>query len=195
MTTEKNKSKNNETSKKKKPSTTKKLQTDNKKLKKELKEKKAEVEKYLDQLKWTTAEYENYKKKVEKEKENNLNSAKEDLIKKFLVIIDQLELSLENIKKTENSELIKGLEMVNQNMINILQKECVSGIKAIGEKFDPFKHEAMMQIADEKYENDTIIEEFQKGYIFQNKVIRCAKVKVVKNNVSKEDGIEVIENE
>jgi molecular chaperone GrpE len=163
MTGEKKSAKKDSMSTNKKTSKIKKLQDENRKIKKQLKEKNAEVEKYLDQLKWVTAEYENYKKKVERDKQNISKSTKEDIIKKLLIILDQLELSIENIKKTENLELIKGLEMVHENLMKILKNEGVQEIKSIGEKFDPFKHEAMMHIPDEKYKSDTIIEEFQKG--------------------------------
>jgi molecular chaperone GrpE len=102
--------------------------------------------------------------------------------------MENLERGLENAKKAENKDkLIEGMELIYKQFKNVLEKNGLTPIKALGEKFDPYKHEAMMQTITDEYEDGTILEEFARGYMLNSKVIRYSKVRVSKR---KEDKIE-----
>ena len=128
------------------------------------------------------AEFENYKKGVEKEKEEFLRYAKADLIVKLLPILDSFELAIKNT--TDNDKFIKGVELIFAQLYALLQSEGLMPIKAIGEKFDPYKHEVLMKQESDK-EEDIILEEMQKGYMLNDKVLRHSKVKVSKKSLKK----------
>jgi len=124
------------------------------------------------------AEFENYKKRVEQEKEDFTKYAKAAIIEELLPILDSFEFALKN--NTSNKEnLCKGVEMIYAQLFSILEKEGLKPIKALGEKIDPFKHEVLMK-EDSKKPEDTILEELQKGYTLNDKIIRHTKVKVAK---------------
>jgi molecular chaperone GrpE len=123
------------------------------------------------------AEFENYKKRTEKEKEEFSKYANEKLIKNILPIIDNFEIALKNCKNKD--EFYKGIELVYANLIDTLQKLGLKPIKTEDEKFDPYRHEALLAEKSDKPEN-TIIGELQAGYMLNDKVIRHAKVKVSK---------------
>jgi molecular chaperone GrpE len=96
--------------------------------------------------------------------------------------MESLERGLENAKGSNNKDkLIQGWELIYKQLKNILEKNGLVPIKARGEKFDPYKHEAMMQTPSQDDEEDMILEEFARGYMLNNMVIRYSKVRVSKN--------------
>ncbi len=128
------------------------------------------------------AEFENQRKRSQKEKEEFVKYANEKLIIEFIDILESLERGLENTKGSNNKDkLIHGLELIYKQLKNVLEKNGLAPIKALGEKFDPYKHEAMMQTPSDDNEEGTILEEFARGYMLNNKVIRYSKVRVSKN--------------
>ncbi len=129
------------------------------------------------------AEFENYKKRADKEKEEFRKYAKAGIIEKLLPVIDNFEIALKN--KDKGGHFVKGIEMVYAEMISLLQKEGVARISAEGKKADPSFHEVLMTEKSEK-EDGTILEELQRGYMLDDKVLRYSKVKVAKNNGSQE---------
>lgn len=142
--------------------------------KKQLQEK---VNDLIDTLQRVQADFENYRKRTEKERCEFAQAACKDIVIELLPVVDNFELAL---KHTSNPEdFIKGIELVYVQMQDILRKSGLEPIKSLGEKFNPGFHEALMQEESEK-EKGTIIEEFQKGYILGGKVIRHTKVKVAK---------------
>ncbi len=147
---------------------------DIKELKKELSETKKLAETYLEQLKYLQADFENYKKRVLKEREEFVNTANENLIKELLTIFDDFERSLVLIK---NKDDLKGLELIYENFLKILKNFDLKRIEAVGKKFDPYYHEVLLKENSDK-EEGIILEEFQKGYLLNGKVIRHSKVKV-----------------
>lgn len=150
-------------------------------LKKELKEKTKLAEDYLNRLKYLQADFENYKKRVVKEREEFVKYANEPLIIKLIDIYENLERAVENGKKTEDNEaLLQGIEIIYKQLKDVLEKEGLAQIKAVGERFDPFRHEAVMEEQRDDCEEDTILEEFQRGYTLNDKVIRYSKVKISK---------------
>ncbi len=127
-------------------------------------------------LKKVQADFENYKKRVEKEQKDFIESASKELVKKILPILDSFELALNN---KDDKELHKGVELIYAQLISTLENEGLTPINALNKEFDPYLHEALMQEKSKKPEN-TVTEELQKGYLFKEKVIRSTKVKVAK---------------
>lgn len=145
-------------------------------IKQELTKKEAQLADYTDHLKRLQAEFENYCKRVEKERKEYAGMASEKLIVKLLLIIDDFERALATLKDVPE-EARKGIEMISKNLHKILHEEHVEHIKSVGQKFDPYKHEVLLKIESEQPE-DVVVEELQKGYALNGKVIRYAKVKV-----------------
>lgn len=156
--------------------------------KKQLEETRDQQKECKDSLLRLSAEFENVRKRTQKEKEEFVKYANEKLILELIDIMENLERGLENAKKAENKDkLIEGMKLIYKQFKNVLEKNGLTPIKALGEKFDPYKHEAMMQTITDEYEDGTILEEFARGYMLNNKVIRYSKVRVSKR---KEDKIE-----
>lgn len=148
----------------------------------QLKEKDGLAKGYLSRLQWLQAEFENYKKRVMKEKKEIIEYANEKLVTQLLDILDNLERAIESTKKEgDKKSVINGIEMTYKQFRDILKKEGLIQIKAIGEPFDPFKHEAVMRVSSNDLKDGAIVGEIQKGYLFNSKVIRPSKVKVIKN--------------
>ncbi|MFW6449913.1 MAG: nucleotide exchange factor GrpE [Nanoarchaeota archaeon] len=122
------------------------------------------------------ADFENYKKSIEREKEQFKEYAVAGLIEKLLPVLDTFDQALVSTKSEEEK---KGLGLIYSQMIDILEKEGLRPIESVGQFFDPYKHEILMQEESDK-EDDLIIEEFQKGYMFKDRVLRYSKVKVAK---------------
>lgn len=129
------------------------------------------------------AEFDNARKRNERERTELIKYAHEEVIIEILGIYEDLERSLESAKKfSTDTTTIKGLEIVVGKMRDLLKVYEVKPIESVGKKFDPACHEAMMQMESEEHDDGTIVEEFQKGYWLGNRVVRTAKVKVAKNN-------------
>ena len=150
-------------------------------IKKELEDSKELAENYYDRLLRLQAEFDNYKKQMIKEREETVKYSNEKLVLQLLPVYESLENGVQSAKNNDtNDALFKGIELVYQQFNDILEKNGLKPIKALGEKFDPYRHEALMQTVDGSLEDDTILEEFQKGYSLNNKVIRYSKVRVSK---------------
>ena len=124
------------------------------------------------------AEYDNFKKRTQKEKEELYGTAKADTIEKLLPVVDNLERAISALSDTESSEFAQGVKMVVKQLFEILEKMGVTAIDALGVQFDPNLHNAVMHIDDEEYGTNIVVEEFMKGYQIKNKVIRHSMVKV-----------------
>ncbi|WP_323737005.1 nucleotide exchange factor GrpE [Methanosphaera sp. ISO3-F5] len=135
------------------------------------------IQQYKDKLQRIHADFENYKKRSEKERLEFVKYANEGLILKVLEAYEDLERALE-VKEDKN--LREGVELIYKKMTKILEEEGVEPIETEHQKFDPFKHEALMTENNENYENNEIIQDLQKGYTLNSKVIRYSKVKVCK---------------
>lgn len=151
------------------------------KIKNELKETKKLSDDYFDRLLRLQAEFDNYKKRMIKEREEIIKYSNEKLILELLEVYESLERGIETGKTTnEKDVLLKGMELVYKQFKDVLEKNGLKPIQALGEKFDPYRHEALMQTIDDSQEENTILEEFQRGYTLNNKVIRYSKVRVSK---------------
>jgi len=152
------------------------------KLREALEEKTREAEEYLTQLKYLKAEFENYKKRAARDKEEQARFAAERLIIKLLEVVDNMERAIEAGRREDGTKenLLQGVEMTYRQLMRILEQEGVERIKAVGETFDPYLHECVAVERKEDVEEDTVLQELQKGYTLNSKVIRHAKVKVAK---------------
>ncbi|MEA2051821.1 MAG: nucleotide exchange factor GrpE [Euryarchaeota archaeon] len=147
-------------------------------LKNELDEKTKLADEYLSRLKYLQADFENYKKMVARERELYEMCATETLIKNLLPIIDTLEYAIASA--SNNTSFEEGIALIYKDLIAVLAKEGLKPIAAVGEKFDPYKHEVIRTVIDDDHPEDTILEEFEKGYMLGSKVIRTSKVKISK---------------
>jgi molecular chaperone GrpE len=138
-------------------------------------EKDKKIEELTDTLQRLQAEFENYRKYVEKQSHDFRKYAKADLICNLLSVLDSFELALKNTSDKE--KFVKGVELIFSQLFSTLEKEGLRPIKAEGEKLDPLKHEVLLKEKSDK-EEDMVIEELQKGYMLGEKVIRHSKVKV-----------------
>jgi len=157
------------------------------KLKNELEAKTKLAEERLNQIKYLQADFDNYRKQFEKEKERIMELANENLIKDLLVTLDDLERASRSTQKEGGNE---GLIMLYRNFLKLLEDYGLRRIEAVGRKFDPYHHEAVLSEKSDK-EDGTVVEEIQPGYAFKSKIIRPSRVKVACNKqqeVSTENG-------
>ena len=140
-----------------------------------LKDEKKKSETYLNQYKYLKADFENYRKMMEKDRLDIVQYANQKLISELLPVIDNIENA---INKTKNNEQI-GLKIILDNLTKTFESNGLKSIECIGKKFDPYYHEVLMK-EESKKEDGIIIEEIQKGYMLNNKVIRHSKVKISK---------------
>lgn len=127
------------------------------------------------------AEFENFKKRTDKEKSDFVKFSTCNIITKLLPILDNFELAIKN--KENKDEFIAGVEMIYEQFLQTLQDAGLEKIRAEGCEFDPYKHEALLQ---EESENDNIVlQELQTGYVLGDKVLRHTKVKIGKSNNKK----------
>ena len=143
---------------------------------------------YLKHLERLQADFDNYKKRQEKKQKEFIEFANEELINNLLSVLDNLERALDSTENEKDIKAIKeGINNTLKEFRNILHKEGVKPMQSIGHKFDPYKHEAVMRIDTDKYSEDTITEEFRKGYYIKSKVLRPAMVKVAVSTKEKKD--------
>lgn len=134
-----------------------------------------ELQELTELLKRTQANFENYRKQTEKRIEEFQQFATKDLLLRILPIVDNFELALKT-SCSNVEDLRKGIELIYSQLFNLLEENGLQPIKCEG-KFDPYQHEALMKVDSEQPEG-TILEELQKGFILNGRVIRHAKVKI-----------------
>lgn len=145
-------------------------------LAKELKEKEESIKDYIDKLKRVQADFENYIKRTEKQRQEFARYANKNLLTKLLSIIDNFKHALKTIEKTETGcETIKGIKMIFDQLHRLLKEEGVRPIEAVGKKCDPYIHEVIKQ-SETDDEDGTILEEIQAGYFLHDLVLRPSKV-------------------
>ncbi|MCQ1530871.1 nucleotide exchange factor GrpE [Lutispora saccharofermentans] len=166
------------------------LSNENEKLKEEIKagedkikECEAVIEEYKDKNLRLQADFDNYRKRVAKEREEMFFNALEDIMCQLLPIIDNFERAIDSFKAGDlDSKYVEGLNMIYKDFLMTLNKNGLEEIKALNCEFDPNRHHAVMQVeADEEDENQ-VKEIFQKGYMLKTKVIRPSMVKVAIKN-------------
>lgn len=143
------------------------------------KDPKQELQEMTATLQRLQADFENYKKRTEKEKELSSRQATTKIIQQLLPIIDTFELALKN--KSNMEQFTKGIEMIYAQLYNTLQNLGLRPINTTNKKFDPHLHEVLMQEEHKEREDGAIVEEFQRGYMLKENVIRTSKVKIAKH--------------
>lgn len=140
---------------------------------------KSKEQELIEDLQRIQAEFENFKKRSEKENAEFREYAKTELISRLLPVLDNLELALSNTDKEQHEEFVKGIELIFSQLFTVLEDEGLQKIDAKDKRFDPFLHEALLAERSDK-EEGTVLEELQKGYFLKERVIRHTKVKVAK---------------
>lgn len=148
--------------------------------KKEKKDKKDEqIEALTDQVKRTMAEFDNYRKRTDKEKSAMYEIGAKGVIEKMLPIVDNFERGLATLSDEEKgSGFAGGMEQVYRQLMSTLSEMGVEPIEAVGAAFDPNLHNAVMHIESDEYEENVIVQEFQKGYTYKGAVVRYSMVQV-----------------
>ncbi|SDZ19668.1 molecular chaperone GrpE [Proteiniborus ethanoligenes] len=127
------------------------------------------------------ADFNNFKKRTEKERESTYQFATQDIMTSLLPVLDNFDRALGvDIEETNVKNLYKGVEMVHNQLLEVLQSKGLEEISSLNEQFDPNFHHAVVQEESENHDENTIIEVFQKGYKVKDKVIRPSMVKVSK---------------
>ncbi|MGM0453453.1 MAG: nucleotide exchange factor GrpE [Thermodesulfobacteriota bacterium] len=159
-------------------------------VKEELDTVKQEAAETYDRLLRMTADFENYKKRSQRDREDQKKFANESLIKDLLPVIDNLERALVAAKEQQSSDaghggnMVEGVEMTLNEIVKILKDYNVTAVEAQGKPFDPTYHEAVMQEESDQYPENTVINELQKGYMLHDRLIRPAMVVVSKGGSS-----------
>lgn len=150
-------------------------------LREEVESLREELEQEHDRLLRLAAEFDNYKKRVARDFETLVRNANENLIVELLPVLDNLERALESGRTSVDfSSFYRGVEMIFQQLWNLLEKQGLRRIQAVGDKFDPNRHEALMQVESDQYPPDVVVDEIQKGYMLHDKVLRPSRVIVSK---------------
>lgn len=131
---------------------------------------------YLERLQRLMAEFDNYRKRSEKEKADSYDFAVSNTVAELLPIVDNFERALQ--VESEDKNFYTGVQMIYKQLMGILEKLHVTPIEAEGNEFDPNLHNAIMHIDDEAYGENIIVKEMQKGYLYKEKVIRHSLVQV-----------------
>jgi molecular chaperone GrpE len=124
------------------------------------------------------ADLENYRKRANREKEELLNYGNKSLIEEILPIVDNLERALAHTAEDEQSGLVEGIRMTHSLLIAALKKFGVTPLESIGTPFDPAFHQAMTQVPSDQHPPNTVVDEFQKGYLLKERLLRPAMVSV-----------------
>lgn len=141
------------------------------------KEKIAELE---DKTKRQLAEFENYRRRTEKEKQAMFETGAKSVIEKILPVIDNFERGFATVDPADAEDaFVKGMSQVHRQMLDELERIGVKPIEAIGKEFDPNFHNAVMQVQSDEYEAGVVAQEFQKGYTYRDSVVRYSMVAVV----------------
>jgi molecular chaperone GrpE len=156
-------------------------------LRQQLAAKEQEAKENYDRYVRQIAEAENFKKRNARERDDAIRYANEMLLKDLLPIIDNLERAIAHAASGENGKpLVEGVEMVLKGFLDVLSKFGVSQIIAVGQPFDPSKHEAIAQVVSNSHDPNVVIEELHRGYMFRDRLLRAALVSVAKAPETKE---------
>lgn len=145
-------------------------------LKEQLTKQTALADEYFARLQRLQADFENFRRRTKQEREDLLRYGAANLVTALLPVIDNLERAL--AAKGDEGGLHKGVEMTIQQFISALESQGVKQINAVGDQFDPNLHQAVMRMPSSEHPDNQVVEEFQKGYLLQDRVIRPAMVKV-----------------
>ncbi len=161
------------------------------KLRQELAAKELEAKKNYDLMLRQTAELENVKKRAAREKQESIKFGNENLVKDLLPVLDNLERAIEHANLGGNGKpFVEGIEMVLKGFLEVLDKHGVKQVSAVGEPFDPQKHEAFAQVESNDHAPNTVVQELHKGYFMAERLLRPSLVSVAKPTEKKEEHTE-----
>ena len=141
---------------------------------------KEKIEELEDRVKRQMAEFDNFRKRTEKEKTTMFETGAKSVIEKILPVVDNFERGLATVpEEDKNSPFAEGMEMIYKQLLSELEKMEVKPIPAVGEEFDPEFHNAVMQVESEEYGSGVVAQELLKGYTYRDSVVRHSMVAVV----------------
>ena len=147
---------------------------------------KAEYQEQYDQMLRKIAEYDNAKKRAERRAEESSKYAVEGVIKDIIPIIDSVERAIASTNESKDFDALReGIQLIHKQLLDSLQRRNVNPVEAIGENFDPTRHEAIMHVESDEVPENAVIEEFQRGYTLHDRVIRPSMVSVSKGEPEK----------
>ena len=177
--------KSNKKTNTKKQSNRSKTSKDNKiieDLKLQINNEKENIKKQVDRYKRLLAEFDNYKRRTDREKREISSLSMMNFAKDIITVVDDFERTLDSIPKTKKEEsYIKGINLIFEKLLKILTDKEIESFNSIGEKFNPEFHEAISKVEDSKKKDGIIVNEYLKGYKNKQKIIRHAQVIVAKN--------------
>jgi len=160
-------------------------------IEKRLEESEAEAKMAHDRFLRVSAEFENYKKRAQREVDDFRKYANEAIIKELLTVVDNLERAVESSSdKCEDGQLLEGVDLTLKEILKVFEKFSVKPIEALEHEFDPAVHQAVLQEASETHAENRVIREFQKGYTIHDRLLRPAMVVVSKSAGNPGDGAE-----
>jgi molecular chaperone GrpE len=133
-----------------------------------------------DRLLRTAAEFDNYRKRVDRDRREYMDQTTADIVAGLLPIVDNFERALQAPATPESDALRKGVEMIRQQMLDLLRKHGVEPIQALGADFDPNFHQAVIHEESDAHREGEVMEELQRGYMLRDRLVRPAMVKVAK---------------
>ena len=148
----------------------------------ELAKQTAKAEEYYSRLLRLQADFDNYRKRSAKEREDFANYAAASLCEELLPVLDNFQLAVA-AKEQDPGKVAEGVEMIFRQLLDVLHKEGLTPVTAVGEQFDPTRHEAVMQEISDQYPENTVTEELRRGYYLKDKLLRPAMVKVAKSGI------------
>ena len=155
-------------------------------LKQELDTCKKKLNEIQDSKQRLAADFDNYQKRIIKERQDVERTATNSLIRKLLDVYESLEKAISSVKDASNNEFVEGVKMIYKEFSRVLKSEGLEPIPSIGMPLDVYKHEVFMQKVNDEVPEDTVLEEIQKGYLLNSFVIRTSKV-VVSQKSTQED--------
>ena len=142
---------------------------------------KSERDALQDRLLRTAAEFDNYRKRIDRERREQADSAATSLLTEILPVVDNLERALLAPATPESARYRAGVELIHRQMLDLLRKRGVTTIEALGTDFDPRIHQAVSQETSETHRDGEVMEEMQRGYMLGDRLLRAAMVKVAKS--------------
>ena len=150
-----------------------------KKLEEELEAEREKTKEHLNRLKYLQADFENYRKRLEKEIKEAIQRSNEKLVACLIDIMDDLESAIAAGETTENNDvLLEGIKMIHKNLDKLLEKEGLERLECIGQTFNPNIHEVLAEVPTKELQSGTVLEEARKGFMFKGRLLRPSIVKI-----------------
>jgi molecular chaperone GrpE len=127
----------------------------------------------------TLADFDNYRRRVERDRANRAASGKRDILVNLLEVLDGFDRALPHLSATPSS-VTEGIQAIHRRLLDLLEKQSVTAVKSVGEPFDPTLHEAIGAVESDEYPSGTVVEEVQRGYRMGDELLRPARVRVVR---------------